>query len=144
MIKNHMNDIDRYRAVYALNFVDKGVDEDKNYVSHVKKVPMLILNNGLLPTLVFMYQKGEKTDKTYKTILKQLENWCSKVEDMIGVKNKIFSPKSRGKVFLNIAKLPQPEYRYWTKEILSLLVWMKRFAEGKEIEIMSKERDSNV
>lgn len=123
-----MKDIEKDRAAYAYKAVEEGIKENNKYVVYLKKIPMLILNNGLLSALVFMYQKGD----AYEIILERLIEWCNKMEKEMKIKTntKVFNVGDVEETLRNVAGISQSQYRYCTKEILSLLVWMKRFGEG--------------
>ncbi len=86
-----------------------------NYKSYVKKIPMMILNNGLGATFAFVYSK-KKNGNAYELIDKQVLKWFNLDEEQDLVKW-IIDQNSQ-------------EYRATTNEVLALFGWLKRFADG--------------
>lgn len=109
------------------------------YPSYVKKTPTLIQINGLGNTLAFYRSKfgikekeEEKLsadDRTYKLLYEHINNWFKKKyninQDII---EWIISENSSS---LDLFKT--------TREILSLLNWIKRFAEAELKELKGEE-----
>jgi CRISPR-associated protein Cmr5 len=96
----------------------------KDYKSYVKKIPMMILNNGLGATSAFIYSKS-KDGNAYELIDKQIKRWFQLSEDIIVLIDWIINQNSQ-------------EYRATTNEVLALFNWLKRFAEG----MIEKEKNS--
>jgi CRISPR-associated protein Cmr5 len=119
--------IEQGRVKFAYNCVEdvKDNDEATKYKAYVKKLPMLIKTNGLGATLAFVKAKSNKKGneaKAYKEIYDQLTEWLKEdkkqiitlsndlVETVIGQNSQI--------------------YRTVTIELLALISWLSRFAEG--------------
>ena len=113
-----VTDIEKKRARKAYEYVTKANENEKikgDYKSYVKKIPMMILNNGLGATFAFIYSK-KKEGNAYELIDKQVLRWFSldEKEDLV---KWIIDQESQ-------------EYRATTNEVLALFNWLKRFADG--------------
>jgi len=126
----NVNDLEKERAKFAYECVSKVIkkypnimDENtkksvpskqqKDYKSYVKKIPMMILNNGLRATFAFIYSKKQKNE-AYGLIYKQTTEWLKPDKNLIK---------------WIIDQKPQ-EYKATTNEVLVLFNWLKRFADG--------------
>jgi CRISPR-associated protein Cmr5 len=157
-----MRTLEQERAKFAFNAVSE-VKEDrlevqKKYSSYVKSAPVVILSNGLPATLAFYLSKMKMKDGTdYITIGKEIEKYRA------GQENKFERKVDRvayAFLFHQISKWLAEEANFGrgltnrkdplnfilkesdvlktlqlTKEALSLLNWMKRFADA----ILEKE-----
>lgn len=115
-----IKDLAKERSQYAYKCVVEAVKEfsdkqqqQKEYKAYVKKIPMMILNNGLGATFAFVYSK-KKSGNTYQLIDMQTKKWLKVDEDLIKW----------------IIDQESPEYRATTNEVLALFNWLKRFADG--------------
>jgi CRISPR-associated protein Cmr5 len=88
--------------------------QQKDYKSYVKKIPMMILNNGLGATFAFVYSRRDVD--AYNLIYNQTNEWLKKDD-----KNDLIDW---------IINLESSEYRAVTNEVLALFNWLKRFADG--------------
>ena len=117
---NLIRDVAKMRAEFAYvqvkNFVDQNNQEkQKEYKSYVKKLPALIQTNGLSAALAFMFSKGG----TYGKIFDQMNLWLQEC----GLK--------RDEELMEwVLQRDSAEYRRTTAEIMALLNWMRRFADG--------------
>lgn len=131
MIKSEIKNIEKLRAEFAYDCVEKVVNEygkdskkSNEYKSYVKKIPTMIQTNGLSATLAFMYSKK----KTYEIIYNQIKKWLEKREFKVD--------KELVKWLIS---LDSPKYKYITSEVMALFMWLRRFAEG----MIEKEKGSN-
>jgi len=132
--------IEQGRANFAYKKVRKVLDEkdkkynEKKYKSYVKKIPMLIKTNGLGSTLAYIKSKiNSKNDdgKVYGLIYKHITEWLEADEKrLIDVSDDLVQI---------IISLNSSEYRAVTNEVLSLLNWLCRFADG----LIEGEADDN-
>jgi len=119
--------IEGNRAAFAYECVAEVKKNPKNYSSYVKKMPAQIKSNGLGQTLGFMFSKkktGSKPDNEYDHLLRQLRQYlifCELLPREINNSEKFLE---------SIVKMEAFDYRYATTEVLSLLNWLRRFAEG--------------
>ncbi len=119
---------------------EKGKDFASRYLSYAKKLPSMIIYNGLLTTVAFAKAKAKKAstkaevkevekDKkekniealAWKMLLGHLEKFLN--EERIKQENKDFIE------FL--LELEVQKYRYITKRVLDFSLWLKRIAEGE-------------
>lgn len=120
--------------------------KDDKYKSYVKKIPSMILSNGLGQTLAFVVSKRQKPKKkdrqthnpglpenpknAYDLIYKQLKKYMES-EHTIRITTKDKKELIEKNDFVEwIISCNSAKYRYITQEILALLNWLKRFAEG--------------
>lgn len=119
--------LEQGRAAFAYEAAEKGAALTKasEYKSYVKKMPMYIKTNGLGAAMSFAFSKGKgKTDNAWGLIYHQIEQWLSKDEKhLIDISN----DTTLMKVLMNT---DSSTYRATTIEVLALLNWMRRFAEG--------------
>jgi len=125
-----VNDLEKERAKFAYMCVSKIIEkypnimdentkksvpskQQKEYKSYVKKIPMMILNNGLKVTFAFIYSKKQKNE-AYDLIYKQTTEWLKPEKNLI---KWIINQESQ-------------EYKATTNEVLALFNWLKRFADG--------------
>jgi CRISPR-associated protein Cmr5 len=127
--------------IYNKNNKNNEYYKDDKYKSYVKKIPMMILNNGLGATFAFIYSKQKKYDNkknkkagerenpknAYDLIYYQVDNWLQK-----SYIKKIKTDKNIPDTYLMnwIVNLNSSEYRIVTNEVLALFNWLKRFADG--------------
>ena len=115
--------IEQDRAKYALEQVT-GFDGDKaEYSTLIKRLPAMILNNGLGQALAYLLAKNEgktgKDEKSSGTLYAQLQKWLL---DM-----KVYSDGDLLKLLMNGDR---KQYIHAQHETLKLLTWMKKFAEA--------------
>lgn len=91
----------------------------KKYKSYTRRIPTLIMNNGLLATLLFIKPKDEE----YKKIYKSIYGWI-----ICKYQKKQLEEELEDDFIQNITKINDAEYRIITNEVLQFMVWMKRFA----------------
>ncbi|MDI6861168.1 MAG: type III-B CRISPR module-associated protein Cmr5 [Caldisericia bacterium] len=122
--------LEKGRAEFAYRCVKEVVDENssnkellKNYRAYSRKIPQMILSNGLGQTLAFVKSKA-KNGNAYELLYSQMMDYLRsdstariKMPDNIELVEWVIS-------------LDSQNYRYVTEEILAFLNWVKRFAEG--------------
>ena len=123
-----------------------------------RKLPSMIMHNGLVTTLVFLRSKSvsNKEIKEEGVVLYSLIYYLQQVKehgndskynqarDEVGGKLKNLSTRELEEeykaYFQNLFKKSFTEYRYETKKALNIAQWLKRIAEG-EIEDEGKGSD---
>jgi len=103
----------------------KSQDFKKKYGSLARKLPMLVLTNGLGQTLAFLKAKGKNDLSDEHTMLfRHLSRWVlSQVAPALTVTNCDL---------LNwVLESGSADYRRATLEALAFLNWLKRFAEAE-------------
>ena len=118
------------RAAYAFEkvkgFVKKAEKEpqkQREYRSYLKKMPAMVQVNGLGETLAFYYAKGG----VYREIYEQIAEWIQKKMPFLIDEDNQGEKKDFIEILVN---MESPKYRLVTMEVLALLNWMHRFAEG--------------
>jgi CRISPR-associated protein Cmr5 len=132
-------------AQEAVNAGDKSVELGKregyfkatNYKSYVKKAPMWIKTNGIGAAFAFILSKkakekdgkppgSEKNPKNaYDLLYEQTMAWLRSEG-----KEYLLGEKRDKDLVAALVELPSHEYRAVTVEVLALLNWLRRFAEG--------------
>jgi CRISPR-associated protein Cmr5 len=121
--------LEQQRATRAWECVgevtSKSQDFKKKYGSLARKVPTLILTNGLGQTLAFLKAKGKNDPADEHTVLfRHLSRWVlSQVAPS--------SPATNGDLLQWVLQNDSASYRRATVEALAFLTWLKRFAEAE-------------
>lgn len=129
----HRVDLKTTRMTYAYECaeesLEKGQETAGNYKSYVRKMPALIMNNGLISALAFARQKGKgdgdnQKDIAWGLLFSHFRDWIKK------------SPVAHVCVFSDdlLADLLKQDSRnilLISRELMALLVWMKRAVEIK-------------
>ncbi|MGQ9702774.1 MAG: type III-B CRISPR module-associated protein Cmr5, partial [bacterium] len=109
---------------------------DDKYASYVKKLPQMILSNGLGQTLAFVLSKKKKQKNdnnpgseanpknAYDLIYEQITKYLKK-----DIPVRIKLPENID-LLEWVISCNSTDYRYITQEILAFLNWLKRFVEG--------------
>ncbi len=121
---------------------EKGKDFASRYLSYAKKLPSMIIYNGLLTTVAFAKakakkasakaevreekkgerEKGEKVEAlAWKMLLGHIEKFLN--EEGINQNNE--------DLIEFLSKREVQEYRFITKRVLDFSLWLKRIAEGE-------------
>ncbi len=105
------------RANIAYKYAKEFSTKNKDYASRVKKLPAMIMNNGLGNTLAFSKEKG------WNDVIKSIVSWlkepdCSAHQSDINENN----------IMERVLSLNSEEYRLLTGEILAYLNWLRRFS----------------
>lgn len=118
--------IEQGRATFAYDCALEGSqlpEKAKEYRQYVKRIPMLIKTNGLGATLAFINSKSKK-DEAYQLIYSQLTIWLKdEPKNLLGY-------NGNEDLCKYIVSIDSSQYRAATIEILALLNWLRRFAEG--------------
>ncbi|WP_158702752.1 type III-B CRISPR module-associated protein Cmr5 [Paenibacillus faecalis] len=125
-------DIENNRALFAYDKVSEVSKKSyaKGYRTLIRSVPVMIQTNGLGATVSFLFsKKGDKAQ--HAAIYEDLSEWLYQQR----------MKKKEDDLVKAIMNQTRDEYKRMTRETMSLVVWMKRFAEGMiEIEIESGEK----
>lgn len=124
-----INKLEKGRAEFAYKCVKETTDisdkkKVKEYRSYIRKLPTMILTNGLGQALAFVVAKKEDGN-AYDLIYKQITDYM-KSEHV----TKISMPQDKNDLLEWIISCDSQDYRYITQEILAFLNWLRRFAEG--------------
>jgi CRISPR-associated protein Cmr5 len=123
--------LEKGRAEFAYRCVEEAIEtfkedskKQKEYKSYTRKIPTMILSNGLGQTLAFIKAKSEKGN-AYDLIYKQLTEYMKSDHTA-----RIKMPQEKNELIEWVISCNSSTYRYITQEILAFLNWLKRFAEG--------------
>jgi len=133
-VKDKANEIDKMNK--------KGKDFASRYLSYAKKLPSMIIYNGLLTTVAFAKAKAKKasTKVEAKEEEKGKRDQGEKVEALawkmlLGHLEKFLNEegiKQENKDFIEfLSEREVQEYRFITKRVLDFSQWLKRVAEGE-------------
>lgn len=118
--RNEKNREGLQRRLKTLQSEEGGKNWKREYGSLARKVPSLILTNGLGQTLAFLKAKGKGDPSDEHEVLYQhISNW---------LKQRLRLEDDLLEWIVNSANSQQ--YRIATMEALALLQWLKRFAEA--------------
>ena len=78
MSNGGIKDLAKERSQFAYRCAEDAnkTSTKKDYKSYVKKIPMMVLTNGLGATFAFVYSKKDKD--AYGLIYKQVDEWLQK------------------------------------------------------------------
>lgn len=115
--------IESGRADYAYRCVQQAtrLSKKKEYKSQVKRMPMLIKTNGLAAAMAFANGKNEEH---FKKILEHLRGWLA--ENRHG----FWGDLQDQDLVQFLVGLDSKTYRLATVEVMGLLQWLRRFADG--------------
>jgi CRISPR-associated protein Cmr5 len=109
--------LENNRAKFAFEMVQAVTQSKDAYKSWSKKIPVLIKTNGLGQTLAFMKsRKKPETDLMF-----------DKIEEWLVSKNEL---QAQDDILKKITEIDSATYRRWTREVIALFNWVRRFAEG--------------
>ncbi|MBV6428521.1 MAG: hypothetical protein KIPDCIKN_03056 [Haliscomenobacter sp.] len=117
--------------------------KSKNYKSYVKKAPIWIKTNGLGAALAFILSKQESGSKRIQGIEYQIGDHQQHSQNAYGLlylqisawlksetKRYLLNGKEQQDLVQTLTELKSHEYRAVTVEVLALLNWLRRFADG--------------
>ncbi len=105
------------RAKFAFEMVRSVSQKKDEYKSWSKKIPVLIKTNGLGQTLAFM--KSRDKEET-NLMLGQIHTWLAKKKEL----------GNGDDLIRKITEIDSSTYRRWSREIIALFNWVRRFADG--------------
>ncbi len=138
--------IENGRAQYAFEtvrrYVEGNIQRDnklKEYRSYVKKLPAMIKVNGLGQTLAFLafcFAKGDQ----YRVLYQQISDWIKqKQPDLL----EEYGEKRDMEFVEIVVAMNSNDYRVISNEVLALLDWMRRFADGMIRDQISKSKSND-
>lgn len=121
--------LEQGRAEFAYNCVKEATNNlqgntRKEYRSYSRKIPTMILTNGLGQTLAFVKAKAEKGN-AYELLYNQMSTYLKGNSTM-----RIKMPSDKNELLEWAISCNSEDYRCITQELLAFLNWLKRFAEG--------------
>ncbi len=134
MSNSNLRQLEGGRAAEAFKFVEQAKRELPKeyhlaYKAYVKKLPMLIKTNGLGAAYAFVLSKKDESQQkkgyAYKLIYDHTQEWLTSDN-----KKFLLRGKESQDLVKTLTELKSHEYRAVTVEVLALLNWLRRFAEG--------------
>lgn len=127
--ENLITTLEKGRAEFAYKCANEAVNKlderkKKEYRAYSRRIPQMILYNGLGQTLAFIKSKA-KEGNAYEILYSQITDYlkCDSTA-------RITMPADKNEIIKWVISLDSYNYRYATEEILAFLNWLKRFAEG--------------
>ncbi|MBC7821051.1 MAG: type III-B CRISPR module-associated protein Cmr5 [Planctomycetaceae bacterium] len=130
--------LDQQRACHALARIEKlSLDDQDNYASEAKRLPVRIMSSGLGQAMAFINAKTKRTG--LKQLHTDLTEWVIKIratnvfgEDRVNEFNTRPGARQVDHSLLHSIIHGDSEFLRWaTTETLAYLVWLNRFAEAK-------------
>lgn len=118
--------IEEGRSAFAFEQVKQAFqklaeNDAQNYKSYVRGLPSMIQVNGLGQALAFCYARKNKYI-AYRHIYESIFNWLQKKFPA--------HFQQQSELVEEVVKLRSEDYRMITMEVLALLNWVGRFADG--------------
>lgn len=114
-----MRNLEQIRAANALNVkIEKDSDNDSNSIA--KKVPSMIIENGLLATAAFSFESNKKG---YKSVF---ENGI--IPHLASLNRLPGSSKDLEEFIADLSKIESSRLRAITSETMAYLNYLRRFA----------------
>lgn len=135
---NSKNNLDKQRAIFSFecvqNFVNSNNEEtQKKYRAYIRNTPSMILNNGLGSTMAFIFSKRlKKEGVVYNQLGANIYDWLREKHNryLISLDIKDKEEDKLKELTDKVINLNSSEYRAVNSEVLVLLNWLKRFADG--------------
>ena len=111
---------------------------DKEFRSLARSFPSMIQINGLGAAVAYLFSKKGRNGGPHGKLYTLINNWMTcKFDEIDGVKAaEVDGKDGRGErdegdeLTRRIMSLESSKYRVYTNEVMSLCLWIKRFAEG--------------
>jgi CRISPR-associated protein Cmr5 len=114
----------------------KGKDFASRYLSYAKKLPSMIIYNGLLTTVAFAKAKAKKASARAKVEEGEKVNieglaWEKLLEHLKEFLRREGINQDNKDLIEFLSEREVQEYRFITKRVLDFSLWLKRIAEGE-------------
>ena len=115
---------------------EKGKDFASRYLSYARKLPSMIIYNGLLTTVAFAKAKAKKASTRAKVEEGEKVNieglaWEKLLEHLKEFLRREGINQDNKDLIEFLSKREVQEYRFITKRVLDFSLWLKRIAEGE-------------
>jgi CRISPR-associated protein Cmr5 len=129
--------IEQIRARFAFKKVtlvkqNGDQDKEKKYRSYVKKMPAYIKNNGLAQALAFANSKSG-SEEAWGDLYNHIKEWLLHDEEPTKIirSSTAYQQNGNNNDLCNLViNLNTMQYRLATTQVMGLLNWLKRFADG--------------
>ncbi len=86
-----------------------------------RSLPTMVQSNGLTAAVAYLYSK-KSNNNAHNLMYIIMHNWLIDRKDIL--------KDDKIELMYSISKMDSPSLRITTAEVMALLVWIKRFAEG--------------
>jgi CRISPR-associated protein Cmr5 len=113
--------LEQKRAANAWKCAEEGVGRyDKDYVNDAKGLPALIMNSGLMQTMAYLHDKGDR----HETIAQHLRNWLAV---------QCNTPKPFEAFMEHLFTMEDPRrFQAITAEAFAWLKWLRQMAAARQ------------
>ena len=108
------------RAKFAFDEVKKISSQQSKFRSLARSFPTLVQVNGLTAAVAFLFAKGKDEQKNEHKML----------YDILSKRFYALGHDEKNELMIMISDMGSSDLRLATTEVMALLVWIKRFAEG--------------
>ncbi len=127
-VKDKANEMDKINK--------KGKDFASKYLSYARKLPSMIIYNGLLTTVAFAKAKAKKASTRAKVEEREKVNieglaWEKLLEHLKEFLRREGINQDNKDLIEFLSEREVQEYRFITKRVLDFSLWLKRIAEGE-------------
>lgn len=127
-VKGKANEMDKINK--------KGKDFASKYLSYARKLPSMIIYNGLLTTVAFAKAKAKKASTRAKVEEREKVNieglaWEKLLEHLKEFLRREGINQNNKDLIEFLSEREVQEYRFITKRVLDFSLWLKRIAEGE-------------
>lgn len=127
-VKDKANEMDKINK--------KGKDFASKYLSYARKLPSMIIYNGLLTTVAFAKAKAKKASTRAKVEEREKVNieglaWEKLLEHLKEFLRREGINQDNKDLIEFLSEREVQEYRFITKRVLDFSQWLKRIAEGE-------------
>jgi CRISPR-associated protein Cmr5 len=125
--------IDQERAKYAYgkvkDMVENCSDLKEKYSAKAVNFPAMILTNGLLQALLFLFSNENADDKSYHMLLSHVRGWFA---DSSATELRLYtcSAPTNEAFVAHVLGVDASTLRLIASETIFVANWLKRFAEG--------------
>ncbi len=118
-----MKNMNNERATFAYRQIEKIQYKKSEFRSLSRRFPTMVHTNGLTVAVAFLFAKKDKNKhiNEHTEMYRIISEWLS---------NKNNHSDDKSDLMNSIVKMESDTLRLATAEVMALLVWIKRFAEG--------------
>lgn len=113
----------RMKKAYKYACIAKGEEKiESKYATLAKKLPSMIVHNGLITTIAFLRSKEKNEEDATKLLLSQLIEYLSK---------ELKTENNYDAVIAKLHNIDLIDYIRISNEMIAFSTWLKRIAEGE-------------
>lgn len=122
MTETMTKSLEQAEALYALESIQGiGAEIQRDYLTQIKRLPAMVLSNGLGHSLAFLLAKAEKSKSSaYYILFRHIADWLTKQ----GVY------PSEGDIMKHMMEGTMTQYIEAQSYVVRILTWLVRFAKA--------------